>query len=86
MRYIDDLLPNEIADILGVTPNAISVNPQTPFKTLQDIVAASKKKPDSLSYAHAGTGSLQHIVGEHFKITANIKMVDSIKHEVTQSR
>jgi tripartite-type tricarboxylate transporter receptor subunit TctC len=72
------IFPGNFVPIVGLasTPNAISVNPQTPFKTLQDIVAASKKKPDSLSYAHAGTGSLQHIVGEHFKITANIKMVD----------
>jgi len=72
------IFPGNFVPIVGLasTPNAISVNPQTPFKTLQDIVDASRKKPDSLSYAHAGTGSLQHIVGEHFKITANIKMVD----------
>lgn len=72
------IFPGNFVPIVGLasTPNAISVNPQTPFKTLQDIVAASRKKPDSLSYAHAGTGSLQHIVGEHFKISANIRMVD----------
>jgi len=72
------IFPRDFTPIVGLasTPNAISVNPQTPYKSLQDIVTASKNNPDSLSYAHAGIGSLQHIVGEQFKITANIKMVD----------
>ena len=72
------IFPSNFTPIVGLasTPNAISVNPQTPFKSLQDIVAASKSNPDSLSYAHAGIGSLQHIAGEQFKFTANIKMVD----------
>jgi len=72
------IFPRDFTPIVGLasTPNAISVNPLTPYKSLQDIVTASKNNPDSLSYAHAGIGSLQHIVGEQFKITANIKMVD----------
>ena len=72
------IFPRDFIPVVGLasTPNAISVNPQTPYKSLQDIVSASKTSPNSLSYAHAGIGSLQHIVGEQFKITANIKMVD----------
>lgn len=72
------IFPGKFVPIVGLasTPNAISVNPQTPFKTLQDLITTSREKPDSLSFAHAGTGSLQHLVGEQFKNKANIKIVD----------
>lgn len=73
-----EIFPRDFAPIIGLatTPNVFSVNPSTPYKNLQDLINASKNKPDSLSYAHAGIGSLQHIVGEQFKLASNIKMVD----------
>ena len=72
------IFPKNFVPIVGIasTPNAISVPISSSLKSLQDLINVSKKNPDSLSYAHAGIGSLQHIVGEQLEIVANIKMVD----------
>ena len=37
MRFVDDLLPNEIADILEETPNAVSVRISQGIKKLKEI-------------------------------------------------
>lgn len=38
MRYVDDLLPNEIADILQETPNAVSVRISQGISKLKSII------------------------------------------------
>ncbi len=72
------IFPKNFVPIVGIasTPNAISVSNNSPYKSLQELIEAAKKKPDSLSYAHAGIGSLQHIVGEQLEMAANIKLID----------
>jgi len=42
MRYIDDLLPAEIADILGESPNAVSVRINQATKRLRSIINEKK--------------------------------------------
>ena len=42
-------------------PDGLTVNADSPFKTLHDLIDAAKKNPNKLSYATAGTG-----VGGHF--------------------
>ncbi len=44
MRYIDDLLPKEIAEILGESPNAVSVRINQGMKKLHEII--EKKHQD----------------------------------------
>jgi tripartite-type tricarboxylate transporter receptor subunit TctC len=57
------------------SPLAIVVAKTSPHKTLQDVLAASRKEPDSLSYGMAGNGTSSHLAGELLKYMAKVKMV-----------
>ena len=45
---------------------------QAPVKTVSDIVALAKSKPNAVSFGSPGTGSAPHMVGELFKIVTGI--------------
>jgi tripartite-type tricarboxylate transporter receptor subunit TctC len=62
--------------ILATGPNVLVVNPQTPFKTVKDLLAAAKAEAGKLNYANAGIGSFQHLGGELFKLTAGVNIVN----------
>jgi tripartite-type tricarboxylate transporter receptor subunit TctC len=49
------------------------VGADSPFKTLADVVAASKAKPGSLNFATSGNGTVAHLSGEVFQKAAAIK-------------
>jgi len=48
----------------------VAVHPSVPATTLQELIAYAKANPGTLSYGHAGTGSIQHLTGELFKSLA----------------
>jgi tripartite-type tricarboxylate transporter receptor subunit TctC len=52
---------------LARASNVIAVNPAVPAKTVAELVALSKAKPGTLSYATPGVGSGLHLAGELFK-------------------
>jgi tripartite-type tricarboxylate transporter receptor subunit TctC len=64
-----DLVP--ISQI-AATPNVLVVHPELPIKTVQELVAVARAKPDSLTYAHAGVGISHHLGAELFKQMAAI--------------
>jgi len=47
--------------IVGGSPDIISVTPDTPYKTLKDLIEAAKKKPGSIKAAASGAGSIHHL-------------------------
>lgn len=49
------------------------VNNNSPHKTLRQLVMAAKAKPDSLTMASAGNGTVGHLTGEIFARQAGIK-------------
>jgi tripartite-type tricarboxylate transporter receptor subunit TctC len=54
----------------------ISVHPSVPVRTLLQLVADIKSRPDQYSYGGAGVGSVNHLAGELFKSKAgNLKIV-----------
>ena len=55
--------------------NVLVVNPATPYKTVQDVVAAAKAKPGALAYASAGNGNTMHLAGEQFRAQAGIELL-----------
>jgi tripartite-type tricarboxylate transporter receptor subunit TctC len=61
--------------ILARGPNALTVHPQLPVKTVKDLVALAKSKPGALNYASAGIGSFQHLSSEMFNVLAGVKIV-----------
>ncbi|MBE7184646.1 MAG: tripartite tricarboxylate transporter substrate binding protein [Methylobacterium mesophilicum] len=60
--------------LLVVVPNVLVVNPQFPAKTVQDLIALLKEKPDEYSYASSGNGTPLHLSGELFKSLAGVEM------------
>jgi tripartite-type tricarboxylate transporter receptor subunit TctC len=59
---------------LAIQPNVLTVRPDGPYKTLQDLVNAAKAKPGVLNIGHAGIGSGTHLNTEKFLAAAHIKM------------
>jgi len=47
--------------IVGGSPDIISVTPDTPYKTLQDLIEAAKKAPGTVKAAASGAGSIHHL-------------------------
>ncbi len=49
------------------TPNVLVVGAQTPYQTVQDVIAAAKASPGALSYGSAGNGNTMHLTGVQFE-------------------
>ncbi len=56
-------------------PQVITVGPNVPAKTLQELIALAKKEPGKLNYASAGNATTPHLGAELFAQEAGIKMV-----------
>lgn len=59
---------------LGSLPNILVVSPQSPYNSVQDLLAAARQTPGKLNYASAGNGSGTHLNGERFRISAGIQV------------
>jgi tripartite-type tricarboxylate transporter receptor subunit TctC len=57
-----------------LTPQAIVVGTQSPYKSVKDLVAAAKARPGELSFASLGNGSTSHLTMEAFQAAAGIKL------------
>lgn len=61
--------------MIGRSPFVLVTSPNLPIRNLSEFVAFARKKPGSLTYASAGTGTLAHLAGELFKRHADIDVV-----------
>jgi tripartite-type tricarboxylate transporter receptor subunit TctC len=61
--------------LVGTAPYVISTHPQKPFQTLADVIAAAKAKPDTVSYASVGAGSIGHLAMLLLSKRAGIRLV-----------
>jgi tripartite-type tricarboxylate transporter receptor subunit TctC len=55
-------------------PLAIAVHPSVPAKSLQELIALLRTRPGEFGYATPGSGVIQHIFGEMFKVGAQINL------------
>lgn len=67
---------NLVRDFVAVTRvaeavNVLCVNPKVPAKSIPELIALLKAKPDQLTYASSGTGGLYHLALEDFKYMTN---------------
>jgi tripartite-type tricarboxylate transporter receptor subunit TctC len=53
--------------LIGRSPNVLVVKSDSPYKTVQDVIAAAKAKPGKLNFASQGNGTSAHLAGELFK-------------------
>ena len=58
--------------LFGVQPNVLVASSQSGLRTIDDLVAAAKAKPGTLTFASAGIGSTSHMAAERFRLAANI--------------
>jgi tripartite-type tricarboxylate transporter receptor subunit TctC len=59
---------------IALTPQAIVVGAQQPWRTLQDLVAAAKAKPGEIAFASLGVGSTSHLTIEAFQSAAGVRL------------
>lgn len=56
-------------------PQVMVVSPQSPIRSLTDLIAAAKARPGALNYASSGNGSTSHLAFELIRAAAGIDMV-----------
>ena len=61
--------------MLATTSNVLVVNEKAGVKSLPELVAALRAKPQSLSFASTGTGSATHLTMEYLEQQAGIDLV-----------
>jgi tripartite-type tricarboxylate transporter receptor subunit TctC len=59
--------------LIGTNPVVLVVNQASPYKTLKDVLDASKAKSGGLSSASAGTGTSQHLALELLAFKSGVK-------------
>jgi tripartite-type tricarboxylate transporter receptor subunit TctC len=60
---------------LASTPFVLIVHPKLPAKDVAEFIALARARPDALTYASSGNGSVNHLLGEMLKTDAAIKML-----------
>ena len=83
---VNRLLLNEKADyeplgsfapvsLVANLPLVVVTAYDSPYKTLQDLIAAAKSKPEAVSYGSAGNGGSAHLAGALMATMTDTKMV-----------
>jgi tripartite-type tricarboxylate transporter receptor subunit TctC len=70
---VHDLKP---VSLVAGNPHVLVVAASSPIKTFDDYVAAAKAKPGTITFASAGSGTVNHLSGEFLKMLSGI----SIQH------
>lgn len=60
--------------LLVAQPNILVVHLALPVKSVKELIALAKSKPDTISFASGGNGSQPHLTGELFKSVAGIQI------------
>jgi tripartite-type tricarboxylate transporter receptor subunit TctC len=68
---IKDFAP--IAELV-TSPNVFIATPASGIKSMAELVARARAKPDTLNYASAGIGTTPHLTGEWLKSVAGISL------------
>ncbi len=68
---------NDFAAIttVALTPEAVTVHPALPAKSLKELIALAKSRPGKLDFASSGNGGLPHLTIELLKTLAKIDVL-----------
>ncbi len=61
--------------LTGTLPNVLVVRSDSPFNSVDDLIAAAKKKEEALSVGSSGIGSSQHLAAELFGSMVGAKLL-----------
>jgi tripartite-type tricarboxylate transporter receptor subunit TctC len=71
----DTLRDLAAVSLVAGNPHVLVVNPTVPAKTLREYVALAKEKPGTITFASAGSGTVNHLSGELLKMLTGINLV-----------
>src|SRR3954469_9785958 len=60
--------------LVASNPLVLVVHPSVPARSVAELIALAKAKPNSLNFASSGSGTGGHLVGEWFKGAAGIEI------------
>jgi tripartite-type tricarboxylate transporter receptor subunit TctC len=61
--------------LVAESGNALLVNAKLPYKSVQEMIDAARKAPDTIHYASSGNGSTLHLAGALFAQQAGVGLV-----------
>jgi tripartite-type tricarboxylate transporter receptor subunit TctC len=67
-----DFAPISLA---AIGPNLLVVHPSVPARNVKELIALAKARPGQLHYASPGSGSVQHLSAELFKLQTKVDML-----------
>jgi tripartite-type tricarboxylate transporter receptor subunit TctC len=71
----DPIKDFEPVSLLSVAPNVLVVHPSVPVKSVAELIALARARPEQVGFAGSGSGSTPHLAGELFNTLAKVKMV-----------
>ena len=57
------------------TPNALVVHPSLPAKSVRELIALARARPDQITFGSGGNGTSTHLGGEILPLMAGVRMV-----------
>lgn len=60
---------------VAMVPNLLVVNPERPYRSVQELIEYAKAHPGEVTFASSGNGSSIHLSGELFKQLAGVDML-----------
>jgi tripartite-type tricarboxylate transporter receptor subunit TctC len=81
MPFLYDKLPYNTPDdfapvtVVGSAPYVLVAHPTSPIKTVKELIAAAKEKPDTITYGSSGVGTTSHLATMLLVSATGIKLV-----------
>ncbi len=60
---------------VSLSPFMLVAHPSLPAKTVREIIALAKSRPDEITFGSSGNGSLSHLAGEMIKSAGQVRML-----------
>ena len=77
-KYVSPMYPDinnvQLVSQVITIPATVTVNVDSPFKTVEDLIKYAKANPGKLKNANSGTGASAHIYAAYFEALAGIEM------------
>ena len=61
--------------LIADAPNFLVTHPSLPVKSVKDLIALARAKPEQITYASSGSGTSTHLSGELFKVLTKVHLV-----------
>ncbi|MPZ45455.1 MAG: tripartite tricarboxylate transporter substrate binding protein [Betaproteobacteria bacterium] len=61
--------------LIAATPLMLLVHPSLPAKSVQELVALAKKRPNEIAHGSSGNGTILHLAAEMLKSMSGVRMI-----------